>query len=1041
MQFQLDKNYIKFRKNEPKASTGIARTFFGIIPVGIYAGFHLRPGLNPREIVVYSDPKLNFDITELEDLHHTKGWSIAVWNSKNGYNVTNSLPKGCPSSEITLSYDSAYDDMNLYVVLRNDFTEEHSRAYLEIVTEADLDEKIPEENFDVIVAGGFHSPATEIKLEQSDIKYFSMKYLRMVPYGDENKLGFISPEQIRRINSIEDSALVYAFDGEMTFDEPSNTVEWTEDIDLIFATRNNAKITAGNIVLNDNELAYVNIDKGAITDLAIKTQSLAGYKYDSGSMQKIAPEDVFLPIDIEEFQPLADLETNIGLTEVVITGGGSALKDAVNAALDNTRIVVNDSLVYDGEIDIENFNTLAIVVASGETPIINGGGLERYGFKIFGETSNILIKGFKITNMVPNPSDYYFASGVVLGNGLGATTDLINGVMLDSLDIYNTGRHCISACKTSSGLNAGEYFLQNMLVKDCVCRDISYPTVTPSNIWECGILLRKTQGVVVYNTTIKDIKGHLLISEDNNNLITRGCLFKNALSGESTGINGIVFKSEEHVSWPSHIIELINTVVKSAANGIDINSTQGAIDLSINHVVTTEHTNGLNLVNDNPLKIRNTIIHGCSTMGVQLNGISADLDYNNFWSNVSDISDNSELGQHTKAVDPEFVNPSIDDYNISSSSALKGAGSDDFDIGLYIVTTVDYETGTTAFKKIIFFRKGTTIYSEIVPEGRLLTWRKNQVGDVNDTLIERTQKLSEFSRELTQDRNLVMESGDVVFSITGGLGDFHVMDEIKWTDDELNIHTIPAGIHAEDLADNEFVYVEMPRSATPAILTLKKNVGGIPEQEGKRNYFLLGFRRGNNFILSNGVVLNDGITGRWIGNPLPEFTWIHGNGVQDGVNKKKFVFTGIEPASKSSILIHVGPTKMNYIEHYSVTITGTGFIVEFTENVDEYTDVKAFYPTLVFRAADAVIITGDGLVETESKVIDATMITNKGFDLAILPNDDSKVLAWIVGEELSGNLVNGTHFNVSGTSFSWNGTSIDGKVKENDVINLIYFVD
>ena len=282
---------------------------------------------------------------------------------------------------------------------------------------------------------------------------------------------------------------------------------------------------------------------------------------------------------------------------------------------------------------------------------------------------------------------------------------------------------------------------------------------------------------------------------------------------------------------------------------------------------------------------------------------------------------------------------------------------------------------------------------------------------------------------------------DVVFSITGGLGDFHVMDEIKWTDDELNIHTIPAGIHAEDLADNEFVYVEMPRSATPAILTLEKNVGGIPEQEGKRNYFLLGFRRGNNFILSNGVVLNDGITGRWIGNPLPEFTWIHGNGVQDGVNKKKFVFTGIEPASKSSILIHVGPTKMNYIEHYSVTITGTGFIVEFTENVDEYTDVKAFYPTLVFRAADAVIITGDGLVETESKVIDATMITNKGFDLAILPNDDSKVLAWIVGEELSGNLVNGTHFNVSGTSFSWNGTSIDGKVKENDVINLIYFVD
>lgn len=1048
----LDKNFTKLRLNEPKLSFGLNRKMFGLMPKGVYAGFHLKPSPNAREIVVYSDTRINCDIEDQFDAKPSKGWSVAVVEVFGGYNVTVNLPRG-PVGEIKLAYDNTLDGNMAYVILRGEYNINATNSYLEIVAEQDIEKKIQDEQVDFVIVGYFNAPANGRKLSQNDIGYFDVPHPRTLPYANEEEFGFMSPEHLRRLNSIEDSALVYQFNGNMSFGANQsfpNRISWDAPIDMIFASRPNVQIPVGNIDLANNEIAYAEIPKNASTGVLLKKISASGYRPDDGGVQDVAPEDVFLPLDLTPYNRVKDLKTDGTMTEVIVTGGGNNLKNAVQSAGNNTRIIVNDSLAYTGEIDIDGLEKVVIMGASGERPVIDGGlANSRYGFKVKGICIDVLIQNFDIKDTVPSPTEFHTQSGITIGNGEGDINDDIEWIVIQDVELYNTGRQCITASKSGTALDAGGkagvYPVRNLLIQDCVIRDLSYLTVTPTNVYEVGLFLRKVKDSVVYNTVLKDIHGRLSMLEDCQNLEFRGCIFQNTIAGESSTLEAMVIESEDLADWDTNNIRIINTTMKECEQGITIDSDNGYIDLFVNHSVFDALDTAIDLEKQTPLKIRNSAFVNNATQAVNLQGNSADFDYNIYFGNTVDLTDNAQKGNNAIEADPLFNNPISNDYSIPTNSPAYRAGSDDFDIGLFDILGFSCDDETVAFRKIIFFRSGLDIYTEVLPEGKIIVWEDNRVSSSTDTLIQRTQSLSNFAGEQIIDRNIGMHSNiiaPVVFFEEDGLipgqGRIRLLEAVWITDATRNIqHQLPAG-DLTGVADGHYVYYEAPqRSSGPQLVSL---VSGpvVPNADGTRDYFLFGFRRGSRFILASGNVLEPNIAYPLFGDNAPEVVFLHKDGVRDTGTPERYLFPFTLPASFSSVAVFVGSAKMNYEEHYTVSNTIDGFFIEFIEEPEVDAVVRVYYPVYAYRASDAIIIDGGASGTTtrfQEVVINSQMIADKRLTLQFTPLSPVDISASIAGR---GSLNYNEHYYLDGKQVKWDGKLLDNNLKVGQTIVFIY---
>lgn len=1044
----LDKNFTKLRLNEPKLSFGLNRKMFGIIPKGVYAGFHLKPSPNAREIIVYSDVRLNCDVQDQYDATPSKGWSVGVVEVFGGYNVTVNLPRG-PVGEIKLPYDATLDGNTGYIILRGEYNINATNSYLEIVAEQDIEAKIQNEQVDFIVIGYFNAPANGRKLSQTDVGYFDVKYPRTMPFASEEEFGFMSPEHLRRLNSIEDSALVYTFDGDMTFGANisfPNRVSWNAPIDMIFASRGNVQIPVGSIDLANNEIAYAEIPKGTSNAVMLKKISASGYRPDDGGIQDVAPEDIFLPLDLTPYNRVKDMKTDVTMTEVLVSGGGNALKNAVNVAIDNTRIIVQDSLAYSGDIDIDGLNRIAIINKTGETPVINGAlASSRYGFKIFGTCTDVLVQGFEIKDMIPSPTDFHTQSGVVLGDGEGNSLDNLEWIVLEKLDIHNTGRQGITASKDGNQITAGDYPVRNLLIQDCLVRDLSYLTVIPTNIYEVGIHLRKIKDSVIYNSVFRDIHGRLALLEDCQNLEVRGCLFQNTIAGESSTLEAVVIESQDITDWDFNDIKFINTIFKDCEQGITIDSDQGYLDIFVNHCVFDTLDTAIDLEKQTPLKVRNSAFINNITQAVNLFGNTVNFDYNLYWNNTIDLTDNLQKGNNAIEANPLFTNPTINDYGVPSNSPAYRAGSDDFDIALFDILGFTCDDQSVAFRKIIFFRNGNTIYTEVLPEGRIITWESNMVSDFADTQLQRVQALSNFAGETIVDRNIGMHSNiiaPVVFFVEDGLtpgrSRFRILEPVWITDSTRNIqHQIPAG-DLVNIQDGHYIYYQAPqRSVGPQMVTL---VSGpvIPNADGIRNYFLFGFRRGTRMVLASGNVMEPSIAYPLFGDNAPEVAFLHKDGIQDTGTPERFLFPFTLPASFSSVAVYVGASKMNHEEHYIVNNTIDGFYIEFTQEPEEDSTVRVHYPIYAYRASDAIIIDGGGSGTTtrfQEVKVNSQHIIDKKFALTYTPLSPLDITAMIVGRAP---LNYGEHYYLDGKIIKWDGKLLDGELQAGQTMIFIF---
>jgi len=1045
---QLTKEFVKIRCNEPKVSTGLNRKFFGVVPNGVYAGFHIKPSENDREVIVYSDEELDCAGQCIPHADTVKGWSSAVIETFGGYNVTINMPRG-PVGQIPLNYTDDFDGQILYIVLRGVFTVYETNAYLEFVEESWIDQKRADCQVDFIVVGHVNTPASGGKVPKANIAYFDAKHSRTLPYANESKFGFLSPEQIRRINSLEDSSLVYAFDGDLDFQKNNpDEVTWDQDINLIFATRGNRRVLPGAINLLEDEIAYVEVDKGAGDVLEIKTQSSNAYRFEDGNLPDVAAEDNFLPIDLEKFDRVYDLESDVSMTVVPVSGGGNALKNALDSATGEQIFEIEDSLNYRGEIDIFNLNKIVVRAKAGEAPTINGEELDRYGFKIYGNCEDVYIKLFTIADMAPSPTDFHTQSGIVFGNGQNVTTDNVRYVVIEDIEMIDTGRSAISSSKSPTGVdNVGEYAIRDVLIKNVNVTSMEYPSVTPTNLWENAFILRNTRGFTLYENSIRDVNGSAMLLVDNRDLVVRNNFIERTLDAESTRHDGLIFDSNDNVNYPVSNAEVVNNVFKETPTALSVFSVNGYYDLTINHNIFTENDDCINMINQNALRIRNNSFFDNAGIGINLNGGNADVDYCHFEDNGTNISDNLQIGQNSIFGPPLFTDPDNNDYSIDETSPLYRAGSDGFDIGLFDIEGHVSEASSVAFRKIIFFRKDGVIYTEILPEGRILTWGDSQVGAQSDSLIERTQKLSLFQKHLIQERNFVFISqtllAPIYFAIGANEGEFHVVGNIilSFTDSEREHVIEPVVI--DDIEDGECIYYEVPRASSPSNITLLKTDSplNIPHGTGQRNFRLFGFRRGNRFILFSGNILNDGQSGPIYGGNAPEFTFIHDIGVQNVSNAARFRVTNEEPASKSSVQVYFGSTKLNFVDDYDINYVTNGFDVTLVEEAPEPSEIKVFYPTITYRAADAVIIAsppgGSGDEEVEIVKLSSTDISNKEIQLQNIPSNPDHVLIFL---DTGANLENGLHYNVTGDIVSWDGTPLDGLIDDNNTMIILYWV-
>lgn len=136
------------------------------------------------------------------------------------------------------------------------------------------------------------------------------------------------------------------------------------------------------------------------------------------------------------------------------------------------------------------------------------------------------------------------------------------------------------------------------------------------------------------------------------------------------------------------------------------------------------------------------------------------------------------------------------------------------------------------------------------------------------------------------------------------------------------------------------------------------------------------------------------------------------------------------PLSDASIIVTING-RMIEASEYSVTLPNVTF-----NTAPE--DGQVVYVWYLSEGTPAAPIVAAGTQQVLYRTITSGEITAKSLTLPVAPSDVTKVKADFV-DVVGPSLGYGTAFNVSGTTFNWNGLLLDGFIEAGDKLRISYF--
>lgn len=205
----LDYHYTKMHWKERYVTQGLNQKFFGVIPVGVYAGLTIGPGpLGPRDIIVGpGSVSGNFGtgVSGYDDggFDATIGYSIAVQDDPlNGVSKLVQIPPG-PTSIMHLDATSVSGGGRVFVVLDAPYVitpanDQQPQPHVMLVSGSEIDLRP-----DYVVIGHVDVPAVSgTPLDPTMFGYDDPVYPRLTPFATQFKPGFMTPQQVVQLQQI-----------------------------------------------------------------------------------------------------------------------------------------------------------------------------------------------------------------------------------------------------------------------------------------------------------------------------------------------------------------------------------------------------------------------------------------------------------------------------------------------------------------------------------------------------------------------------------------------------------------------------------------------------------------------------------------------------------------------------------------------------------------------------------------------------------------------------------------------------------------------
>jgi len=259
-QHAINPEYIKMRWQEPYVSGGLNRKMFGVIPPGVYHGLTVTAGPGSREVTISTDDPFgeagttsgygggNYDCAA--------GYSIAVSNDRRGYQQSIAIEQGVSGTQVLDC--TGVNDTALYVVMTSRFTLGYwTDGHFALATSDEIDAK-PE----YVVIATVNVPGSGTDIDDTHITYRDGSYPRTEPFATWYKWGFMKPEYVRKIDTMEDLMFhKLTGGGTVAFNGAGTQVSWDSAIRIYIPGRtDDYYIDAGNATFPDNGYcAYVRI--------------------------------------------------------------------------------------------------------------------------------------------------------------------------------------------------------------------------------------------------------------------------------------------------------------------------------------------------------------------------------------------------------------------------------------------------------------------------------------------------------------------------------------------------------------------------------------------------------------------------------------------------------------------------------------------------------------------------------------------------------------------------------------------------------------
>lgn len=338
-QLSINPEYIKMRWQEPYVSGGLNRKMFGVIPAGIYHGLSIVPGSSGRKVIVNTDDPYNEagSVSGYSGGNYDSagGYSVAVVNDRRGMQTTITIDQGVSGSyELDLA---GHDSETLYIVMKARFyIGQWTDAWFAAVTAEEIDGS-PE----YIVVGTVNVPTAGTDIDLSHITYRTGSYPRTEPYATWDKWGWMKPEYVRKVDTIEKLMYRKLTGGGMIAFDGSN-LTWDDQIRIyIPGYTDSFYANAGSTVLSNNgEVLYAALPHGTpsgalslykTTIENVVVESVSGicvpifirafnriYSGDGGTLQLSSGESVSGGIDTDIPAPVLAL---LGISETATSWG------------------------------------------------------------------------------------------------------------------------------------------------------------------------------------------------------------------------------------------------------------------------------------------------------------------------------------------------------------------------------------------------------------------------------------------------------------------------------------------------------------------------------------------------------------------------------------------------------------------------------------------------------------------------------------------------------------------------------------------------